>query len=80
MRPAAGNRYFVGDNHVYRVVVGARAHHLRGAVDWNIVRVLAPGLVVGSLIGPQIASAMPMRVLAFLVGAALSGPPDFACS
>jgi uncharacterized membrane protein YfcA len=29
---------------------------------------MAPGLVVGSLIGPQIASALPMRVLAAIFG------------
>ena len=28
-----------------------RAHHKRGAVRWDIVRKLAPGIVVGSLIG-----------------------------
>ncbi|MEP6941556.1 MAG: sulfite exporter TauE/SafE family protein [Betaproteobacteria bacterium] len=53
---------------VFTALSSARAHHLRGAVDWSIVRALAPGLVVGSLIGPQIASVLPMRVLAFLVG------------
>ena len=53
---------------VFTALSSARAHHLRGAIDWNIVRALAPGLVVGSLIGPQIASVLPMRVLAFLVG------------
>ncbi|MEO8739219.1 MAG: sulfite exporter TauE/SafE family protein [Casimicrobiaceae bacterium] len=53
---------------VFTALSSARAHHLRGAIDWHIVRALAPGLVVGSLIGPQIASVLPMRVLAFLVG------------
>lgn len=28
-----------------------RAHHKRGAVRWDIVRTLAPGIVIGSLIG-----------------------------
>jgi uncharacterized protein len=53
---------------VFTALSSARAHHLRGAIDWHIVRALAPGLVVGSLIGPQIASVLPMRVLAFVVG------------
>jgi uncharacterized protein len=46
----------------------ARAHHRRGAVAWEIVRPLAPGLVLGSFIGPLIASALPMRVMAAFVG------------
>jgi len=53
---------------VFTALSSARAHHLRGAIDWGIVSALAPGLVVGSLIGPQIASALPMRALASFVG------------
>ena len=36
-----------------------RAHHMRGAVLWQIVRRLAPGILLGSLIGAQIAVALP---------------------
>ncbi|CAN5234388.1 sulfite exporter TauE/SafE family protein [soil metagenome] len=36
-----------------------RAHHKRGAVLWPVVAVLAPGIVVGALIGAQVASALP---------------------
>jgi uncharacterized membrane protein YfcA len=53
---------------VFTAFSSARAHHLRGAVDWNIVLPMAPGLAVGALIGPQIASVLPMRVLAAIVG------------
>ena len=45
-------------------ISSARAHHARGAVDWSIVRSMAPGLVAGSLVGPQIASALPARTMA----------------
>jgi uncharacterized membrane protein YfcA len=38
-------------------------------VLWPIVMAMAPGLVLGSLIGPQIASALPMRVMAAIFGA-----------
>ena len=38
-----------------------RAHHKRGAVRWDIVRTLAPGIVLGSLIGS-------MGIFAFLRG------------
>ena len=40
-----------------------RAHHQRGAVLWPVARVLAPGILVGSLIGAQIAVALPTRIL-----------------
>jgi len=53
---------------VFTAMSSARAHHRRGAVAWNIVWPMAPGLVIGSLIGPQIASALPMRVMAGFVG------------
>ncbi len=53
---------------VFTAIASTRAHHLRGAVDWPTVRALAPGLVIGSLLGPQIASALPMRVLAAIFG------------
>jgi uncharacterized membrane protein YfcA len=53
---------------VFSAMASARAHHRRGAVFWPIVQAMAPGLVLGSLIGPQIASALPMRVLAAVFG------------
>jgi len=54
---------------VFTAVSSARAHHAHGAVAWPVVRAMAPGLVVGSLIGPQIASALPVRVMAGIFGA-----------
>jgi uncharacterized protein len=46
-----------------------RAHHKRGAVLWPIVRVLAPGIVVGSLLGAQVAVALSGKVLSVLFAA-----------
>ncbi|MDB5873461.1 MAG: hypothetical protein JWQ07_2903 [Ramlibacter sp.] len=43
-----------------------RAHQRRGAVLWPIVRVLAPGIVLGSLLGAQLAVALPGKVLGVL--------------
>ncbi|MFO1194005.1 MAG: sulfite exporter TauE/SafE family protein [Rhodoferax sp.] len=40
-----------------------RAHHQRGAVLWPVALVLAPGILVGSFLGSQIAVALPGRVL-----------------
>jgi len=47
-------------------LASVRAHHRRGAVCWPIVRQLAPGIVLGSLLGSQIAAAMPARLLGYL--------------
>jgi len=43
-----------------------RAHHQRGAVLWRVVKVLAPGIVTGSLIGAQIAGKLPTPWIALL--------------
>jgi len=40
-----------------------RAHHRRGAVLWPIVRVLAPGILVGASVGAQVAAALPTKIL-----------------
>jgi uncharacterized membrane protein YfcA len=43
-----------------------RAHDRRGAVLWPVVKVLAPGILVGSLLGAQIAVALPGKMLGIL--------------
>lgn len=43
-----------------------RAHHKRGAVLWPIVRLLAPGILIGSWIGPWIGAQMNASTLALL--------------
>jgi len=40
-----------------------RAHAKRGAVLWPVVKVLAPGILAGSLLGAQLAVALPGKVL-----------------
>jgi len=45
-----------------------RAHARRGAVRWDIAKTLAPGIVVGSLLGAQLASWLPGAVLAVAFG------------
>jgi uncharacterized membrane protein YfcA len=40
-----------------------RAHARRGAVLWPVVKVLAPGILVGSLLGAQLAVAIPAKAL-----------------
>lgn len=43
-----------------------RAHARRGAVLWPIVRMLAPGILLGSLAGAQLAVALPAKALGIL--------------
>lgn len=45
-----------------------RAHHKHGAVLWPVVKLLAPGIVLGSAIGPWIGKQMNSSVLAFFFG------------
>jgi len=40
-----------------------RAHHKHGAVLWPVARLLAPGILLGGLVGAQIAAALPTKVL-----------------
>ncbi len=39
------------------------AHHKRGAVMWPAVKLLAPGILVGSILGAQVAVAMSGKAL-----------------
>jgi uncharacterized membrane protein YfcA len=47
-------------------ISSVRAHHRRGAVLWPVVKVLAPGILVGSLVGAQVAVALPGKLLGIL--------------
>jgi uncharacterized protein len=46
-----------------------RAHHRRGAVLWPVVKLLAPGIVLGSAIGAQLAVSLPGKSLGILFAA-----------
>ena len=54
---------------VFTALSSASAHQRKGAVLWPVVAAMGPGIVVGSLIGPQIASELPSRVFAAVFGA-----------
>jgi uncharacterized protein len=43
-----------------------RAHHQKGAVLWPVVWVLAPGILIGSLAGANLAAALPAKTLTVL--------------
>ena len=54
---------------VFTALSSTRAHHAKGAVDWRVVKAMSPGIVLGSLVGPQIASALPPAMMSALFGA-----------
>lgn len=43
-----------------------RAHNSRGAVLWPVVKTLAPGILVGSILGAQVAVAISSKTLGML--------------
>ncbi|UUZ51813.1 sulfite exporter TauE/SafE family protein [Massilia sp. B-10] len=45
-----------------------RAHHAHGAVRWPVVLLLAPGIVLGSWIGPWFAKQLNTSLLALVFG------------
>ena len=47
-------------------ITSVRAHHKRGAVLWPVVARLAPGILLGSALGAQVAVALPGRTLSVL--------------
>jgi uncharacterized membrane protein YfcA len=51
---------------MFTSVSSMRAHHKRGAVLWPVVKLLAPGILLGSLIGAKIAGALPARWLTLI--------------
>lgn len=44
----------------------ARAHAARGALRWDIVKTMTPGILIGGLIGSAVAGAIPTRLFALL--------------
>ena len=48
---------------VFTSISSVRAHHQHRAVLWQVFGRLAPGILIGTLIGPQIVSGMSTRVL-----------------
>jgi len=46
-----------------------RAHHVRGGVEWRVVRGMLPGLAAGALLGALVAGAVPSRPLAIFFSA-----------
>src|SRR5574340_326489 len=57
---------------LFTSVSSVRAHHRRGAVEWPLVRRIAPGIVLGTLAGAALATQMPAMTLKLFFVAFLS--------
>jgi uncharacterized membrane protein YfcA len=53
---------------MFTSISSVRAHHKRGAVLWRVVKLLAPGILIGSWIGPWIGAQMNSTALAAFFG------------
>ena len=53
---------------LFTSMASVRAHHRHGSVLWPVVRLLAPGILLGSWIGPWIGKLMNSSVLALFFG------------
>jgi uncharacterized membrane protein YfcA len=53
---------------LFTSISSVRAHHLQGGVLWPVVRLLTPGILVGSWTGPWIAQQMNSNALALFFG------------
>jgi uncharacterized membrane protein YfcA len=54
---------------VFTAVASAREHHRHGGVLWGVVASLAPGVVIASIVGPQIVNGLSTTAFALLFGA-----------
>jgi uncharacterized membrane protein YfcA len=54
---------------LFTSVASIREHQRHGAILWSVVAALAPGIVVGSLVGPQIVGSMSTTALSAFFGA-----------
>lgn len=52
---------------IFTSLSSLRMHHAHGAVNWSIVKYLSPGIVLGTLTGSTLASALSRPVLGFIV-------------
>jgi hypothetical protein len=53
---------------IFTSISSFMAHHRRGAVYWNIVRRIVPGIIAGTLLGAYIASLLSTNLLKGIFG------------
>jgi len=53
---------------LFTSIASTREHHRHGAVLWRVVAGMAPGVIVGSFVGPQVVGSMSTPILATFFG------------
>lgn len=53
---------------VFTALASLRAHQSRGAVLWQVLRDIVPGVMLGALVGTRLAAWIPARALAAFFG------------
>jgi uncharacterized membrane protein YfcA len=48
---------------LFTSVASVRSHHMRNAVNWRVLRVMAPGVLIGTLGGALLAGVLDVRLL-----------------
>jgi uncharacterized membrane protein YfcA len=51
---------------IFTSITSMREHHKLGNIDWPIVRIMAPGLVLGAALGSGFAAQLPTRPLVLI--------------
>lgn len=51
---------------IFTSITSMREHHKLGNIDWAIVRIMAPGLVIGAAFGSGFAAQLPTRPLVLI--------------
>ena len=51
---------------IFTSVSSLRTHHAHGAVNWQIVKYITPGIIIGTLGGATLVSALSSRVLSII--------------
>jgi uncharacterized protein len=53
---------------IFTAIAATRAHHLRSAVLWPLVRGLTPGIIIGAILGGFVVALVPSDVLRVAFG------------
>lgn len=51
---------------VFTSIASLRTHHAHGAVNWQVVRHISPGIIVGTLTGATLVNALSSKVLSVI--------------
>ncbi|APJ03658.1 sulfite exporter TauE/SafE family protein [Silvanigrella aquatica] len=53
---------------IFTALSSIRAHQKRNAIEWNLVKMLAPGMILGTLLGAYVGSSLSNNILKIIFG------------